>query len=62
MYGNIYIYIYIYIHAIKNVTIRTKKKKTDETSDDDFLQPLNIFCLNKWLGSLIKWVYYNILK
>ena len=62
MYGNIYIYIYIYIHAIKNVTIRTAKQKTDETSDDDFLQPLNIFCLNKWLGSLIKWVYYNILK
>ena len=61
-YIHIYIYIYIYIYAIKNITIRTAKQKTGETSDDDFLQPLNIFCLDKWLGSLIKWVHYNILK
>ena len=62
LYTYIYIYIYIYIYAIKNITIRTAKQKTGETSDDDFLQPLNIFCLDKWLGSLIKWVHYNILK
>ena len=56
------VYYYIYFHAIKNITIGTVKRKTDETSDDDFLHPLNIFCLDKWLASLINWVQYAILK
>ena len=56
------VYYYIYFHTIKNITIGTVKQKTDETSDNDCLHPLNIFFLQKWLASLINWVQYSILK
>lgn len=55
-YTFIVCYYYVYVHAIKSIAIRTKNKINDETSDNDCLCPLYIFCLNKWLASRINWM------
>ena len=52
-YPYIVYYCFIYFHAVKNITIGAEKQKTDETSDNDCLRLLNIFCGDKWLASLI---------
>lgn len=61
-YTFIVCYYYVYVHAIKSIVIRTKNKINDETSDNDCLCLLNIFCWDKWLVSLINWVQKGNLK
>lgn len=38
---------YMYFSAIKNITLGSVIDKTDQTSDNDYLCPLNVFCLDK---------------
>ena len=37
----------------QNIARRSVQQKTEETTDLDCLCPLNIFCWDKWLDSLI---------
>ena len=61
-YPSVVYYNHKYFHTIKDITWQNVKQKTDETSNNDCLFPLNIFCWDKWLVSLIKWVQNSSLK